>query len=298
MSKEYQNYKIDLNSWVQKAKSDPVKYRLRQAMEILLTAVGMARNLRSNMYLKGGTLMAIAYHSERMTGDVDYSWLEPFTLDVDKEICESLDAALLQASVRLGYIDLICKIQSIKKEPKRWESDALSFPALRITIGCAKKGTPQAKALTENQSISEVLRVDISFNEILNEAQELALNDTDISVKSYTPVEIIAEKLRAILQQTQRKHERSRRQDIYDINLLIKQFDFDDEEKKDILRTLKVKADSRNVVILKESLSDSSVKAAAHKEWSTMQLELEEALPDFEECYAGVQKFYESLPWQ
>ena len=289
--------KINLKEWVDKAKSNPDKYIVRQVTEILLNAVGMTKRLRGNMFLKGGTLMAVAYHSERVTGDVDYSWLEPFAPTIDEEICKHLDDALTQASAKLGYIDIVCKIQSVKKEPKRWQTSEMSFPALSITIGYAKKNTAQEKALLEHHNASNVLRIDISFNETLNEAQELLLDESNVSVKSYTPIEIIAEKLRALLQQTQRKHERSRRQDIYDIDLLLEQFDFDDEEKTKILRTLKVKAESRHVIIMRESLADSAVKDAAYKEWNTMQLEVSEELPDFGECYARVQMFYESLPW-
>jgi hypothetical protein len=60
---------------------------------------------------------------------------------------------------------------------------------------------------------------------------------------------------------------------------------------------LRLKSDSRNVVVNKDSLSDSRVKEAAKKEWSSIQLELEEELPDFEKCYSNVKTFYESLPW-
>jgi hypothetical protein len=249
------------------------------------------------MYLKGGALMSLAYHSERMTGDVDYSWFDPFVPTISEEICESLNEALKRASAMLGYVDLLCKIQKIEKEPHDWKKGELSTPGLTLKIGYAMRGSAQEKALDRGNA-SGVVKVDISFNEELGEAQELLLSGSNVSVKAYTPTEIIAEKMRALLQQTQRKHERSRRQDVYDIALLIDRFKFDDEEKEELLKTFQVKAASRNVEISQSSFADPAVKAAAHKEWHTMQLELNDTLPDFETCYQAVQGFYESLPWK
>lgn len=288
-------YVIDLSAWVEKAKSDSLKYRIRQVVEILMYAIGSTKHLKENMYLKGGTLMAIAHNSERMTGDVDYSWFgEPFALSIADEIKESLDVALKRAATKLGYLDLVCKIQSIKKEPRKWEN--VSYPALCVSIGYASIGTPQERALANNKA-SNVVRLDISFNEPLENAQKLLLDSSDVTINAYAPTEIIAEKMRALMQQTQRLHERSRRQDVYDIALLINKFMFDAEEKKIILGTLHIKANAREVSINKDSFADGAVRSAAEKEWGTMALEIEEPLPSFDACYKIVQDFYESLPW-
>lgn len=297
MSEELQ---INISDWVNQAKKNPEKYSTRQVIEILMHAVGMTRFLKGNMFLKGGALMALAYHSERMTGDVDYSWLEPFDnkndRTIDQVIKESLEGALQKARVKLGYLDILCKVQSMEKMPNKWKKDELSFPGLRVKIGYAYKGTSQEENLKKGTS-SQTLSIDISFNEKIGHSQELLLDDTDLSVNAYTTIDIIAEKLRALLQQTQRSNMRNRRQDIYDINLLLQQFDLDDDEKSNVLKTLKTKSESRNVVVNRESLSDSRVKEAAQKEWDSIQLELDEELPDFEQCYSNVKAFYESLPW-
>lgn len=296
MSEHHVHQTINLSSWVEKAHADPVKYHIRQMIEILMHAIGTTKHLKGNMYLKGGTLMALAHESERMTGDVDYSWFgEPFSPDIAEEISQSLGDALKRAAVRLGYLDMLCHIQSVKKQPRRWEGK-VSYPALDISIGYAKKGSPQEKAL-QNGNASQVLLVEISFNESVNDTQQLLLDDSEVSVNAYAPTEIVAEKMRALLQQIQRSQPRYRRQDIYDIALLLKRFSFNEEEKHKILKTLRMKSDSREVIIYPHSLSDKAVRDAAEKEWKTMALELEKPLPDFSTCYDEVQRFYESLPW-
>jgi 5,10-methylene-tetrahydrofolate dehydrogenase/methenyl tetrahydrofolate cyclohydrolase len=80
--------KINISKWVAKSKDNPDKYALRQVTEILINAIGQTKFLKGNMFLKGGTLMALAHESQRMTGDVDFSWLEPFNKDVFRSIDE------------------------------------------------------------------------------------------------------------------------------------------------------------------------------------------------------------------
>lgn len=289
---------INISNWVKKSKNNPEKYILRQVIEVLINAIGQTRFLKGNMFLKGGTLMALAHQSERMTGDVDFSWLEPFHEDtfksIDKIIEESLNQALARTRVKLGYLDLNCKIQSIHKQPKRWENDP-SFPALRIAIGYATVGSKQESLIGTN--CSRTLKIDISFNEEINNYQELILEDNQTSINAYSPIEIISEKIRALIQQVERN--RTRRQDVYDINFLLKQFCYDEDEKKLILDNIIAKAKSRNIYPNIESLSDYKIREASKRNWLTMELELTERneLPDFDDCYNNVEEFYKSLPW-
>jgi hypothetical protein len=291
--------KINISNWVAKSKDNPDKYALRQVTEILINAIGQTKFLKGNMFLKGGALMALAHESQRMTGDVDFSWLEPFDKDtfraIDEIIRESLDDSMTKVRTRLGYLDMRCKVQRITKMPRHWKNDKLSFPALEMTIGYGKAGSRQAELLDSNQCV-QILRVDISFNEEIKDCEELILEDGKTSINAYSPIEIITEKFRALIQQVTRPHERSRRQDVYDINFLIKQFEYDEEEKKLILENLITKSESRDVHPNIESISNPRVKEAAQKEWHTMKLELSD-LPDFDECYKNVEEFYKSLPW-
>lgn len=162
---------------------------------------------------------------------------------------------MTKARTRLGYLDLRCKVQRITKMPRRWENDQLSFPALEMTIGYGKAGSRQAELLESNQCV-QILRVDISFNEEIKDCEELILEDGKTSINAYSPIEIITEKFRALIQQVTRPHERSRRQDVYDINFLIKQFEYDEEEKKLILENLITKSESRDVHPNIESYSE------------------------------------------
>ncbi len=107
----------------------------------------------------------------------------------------------------------------------------------------------------------------------------LILEDGKTSINAYSPIEIITEKFRALIQQVTRPHERSRRQDVYDINFLIRQFEYDEEEKKLILENLIAKSESRDVHPNANSISDPKVKESAKKEWHTIRPKFIQILP-------------------
>ena len=59
--------KIDVAKWVENAKADPVAYRQRQTVEIVLNAIAITTPLNVQMFLKGGILMGLAYDSPGQT---------------------------------------------------------------------------------------------------------------------------------------------------------------------------------------------------------------------------------------
>ena len=105
---------------------------------------------------------------------------------------------------------------------------------------------------------------------------------------------MIAEKLRALLQQVTRN--RYRRQDVYDVAYLADRFPPDDAEKAAILNAFRDKCTVRGIVPNSESIGNPDVSARARSEWGTLRQEIGE-LPDFDECFAKVEALYRSLPW-
>jgi len=112
--------------------------------------------------------------------------------------------------------------------------------------------------------------------------------------RAYSLNDLIAEKLRALLQQEQRN--RYRRQDIYDIDMLLTQFPFDESEKARLHQTLLKKCDARSIIPSKEALAAPDIIKRAKADWHTLKIEIGE-LPDFDACFARVNTFYTSLPW-
>lgn len=251
-------------------------------------------SLSKTLVLKGGAVMALAFKSNRVTGDVDFtSMAEPAR--PDGKITTELNEILPRTAIKLGYPDLICRVQSVKKMPRAENFEDYEFPALRVRIGSAKRGTGEEARLADGKA-SRVLDVEISFRDQVYAFQELNLHGAGVAVRAFTIHELIAEKFRALLQQITRKHKRNRRQDVYDIAFLIGEHDFNGADRTAILTTLIEKCRSRGIDAKQESMDDPEIKQRAQADWETLALEIG-VLPPFEERFALMRDLYVSLPW-
>lgn len=284
---------VDLRVWVEAARADPVLLRDRQVTEVVLTAIGLSPDLQGALILKGGTLMAIAFNSPRGTGDVDFSAnVEPG--EFTERLTLELDRVMLQAAQKLGYPDLVCRVQGLVRRPRPQFFEDAEFPALEVRVASARRGdVGQMQALAERRA-ARVLKVEISFRDQVYDYQELVLIGANVAVQAFSPIEIVAEKFRALLQQPLRN--RNRRQDVYDLCFLVDHHAFDAEACADIHRILLAKARSRGIEPAVGSISDPDVVERARRDWGTLRLEVNE-LGDFDERFAVVQGFYEALPW-
>jgi predicted nucleotidyltransferase component of viral defense system len=283
---------VDLKGWVEASVDNPVLYRDRRVTEIVLTAIGLAPTLKDTLVLKGGTLMALAFDSRRLTADVDFTALLG-PAGFEEPLVEELNELLPKAAIQLGHLDLICRVQSLKKMPRPQKFADHDFPALLVRIGSALRGSPEEKRLDAGQA-TRVLDVEISFKDQVYTAQSLKLSDAGVAVCAFTLHELIAEKFRALLQQPIRN--RYRRQDVYDIAYLIDAHPMEAGDLKVIYDTLIEKCATRDIHPNRLSLEDDEVVRRAEADWDTLGLEVAD-LPAFAERFALVADLYRSLPW-
>lgn len=284
---------IDIASWVERARSDPQAYLERQATEVLLAAIGLTPSYANKVFLKGGVLMGIRYDSPRQTADLDFTTtLEP-NPDEISDIRAEFDDALLRAAAQLGYPDLVCRVQTVRTRPRPNSFATDSFPALEMKIAYALRDSPQESRLRAGQCPT-TLEADISFNEPIDAIQIVQLGKGGPEIEAYSLLDLIAEKLRALLQQVVRN--RYRRQDVFDVAYLVERFSLDQKEKAHLLQVFRTKSASRGINPDQDSLSKPEVVQRARAEWDTLGLELGD-LPSFEDRFGVVDRFYRSLPW-
>jgi len=239
--------------------------------------------------------MGIVYDSPRQTADLDYSTTIKPTHENVENLVTSLNGAFARVAADLGYADIVCKVQSIKVRPKPSSFEQDTGPSLQVKVGYARRGGNQEKRLEKNAA-AQVLDVDISFNEPIGAIQVVKLASSDShEFQVYSIYDLIAEKYRALMQQEGRK--RYRRQDVYDIWMLLKQFHLDEEEKIKLKNLIVEKCGARGIYPNKQSLSDPKLAQRAQSEWDTLELEIGE-VPDFGLCFDVVSKFYGALPWE
>lgn len=280
----------DIAEWVEQAGDSQREFR--EAIHTILAAIASDAQLRANMVIKGGILLAVRYHSHRYTKDIDFSTTQSLREVDPDQIKEALNKSFIRIAEELEYA-LDCRVQSCRVQPAN-KPDA-SFPSVRITVGYAHKGTKKHQRLLANQSPTHV-SIDYSLNEIMPNLDVLEVGEGEL-LRAYTLIDLIAEKLRSILQQKIRN--RTRRQDIFDLRLLIEKYpDLDETEKRGILKSFIEKAESRDVKPVKNSLDDAETRERSQKDYLTLADEIEGDLPDFDETYDAVNKFYKTLPWK
>ena len=277
----------DLDGWVEDAPENQKEFR--QAIRIILTAISHDLKLRSSMVIKGGILMGIRYHSDRFTTDLDFS-TSATKGEIDVEEFERiLKQSLAMAAADSDY-GLDCQVQSCRINPP---NDDYQFPNLELKIGYAYKGTPKHKRLMAGQSPT-IVKIDFSLNEPIIDIEQIDLGD-GLSLQAYALTDLIAEKLRALMQQEKRN--RYRRQDIYDLRFLL-ELGISATQKESVLKNLMTKAQARGIEPGRYSLDDPELRRRAEKEYATLTDEIQGDLPDFDESFKLVGSFYRSLPWQ
>ncbi|MCY4313703.1 MAG: nucleotidyl transferase AbiEii/AbiGii toxin family protein [Gammaproteobacteria bacterium] len=282
---------IDIGQWVRDAAG--ATRRQREITRIILHAIAATPSLREVLYLKGGVFMGLVYDSVRLSADIDFSVAD--TIEPDKSagniLRKALDPALLRAASECGHPQTVLRVQSVKGMPGNRFPDAIS-PALRIKIGYADRGSRQHEQLLEGMA-SSIVAMDVSFNETIEEIQILQISD-ESTLLAYSLIDMIAEKYRALLQQPSR--DRYREQDVYDLDILIRDPDLDDLALGKVLKMLVIKCKSRDIDSRPDSMDDPDIRRRAHADWNTIELETGD-LPDFDGCFERIRMFYRKLPW-
>ena len=190
--------KINVAEWVGHAEIGSIAHLQRQATEIILNAIAAKAPLSEKMFLKGGLLMGLAYDSPRQTVDIDLTTSLKPKDNVDVWIQEQLNQEFPHTAARLGYASLEVRVQSAKWQ-RGVDPETAEFPALRMKVAYALRGTRQEKALQRGRA-ANVIGIDISFNERMGYVQILELTGGQ-ELFAYGLADLIAEKYRAVLQQ-------------------------------------------------------------------------------------------------
>jgi predicted nucleotidyltransferase component of viral defense system len=283
-------YSID--DWVENASEERKDFS--QAVHIILEAISSSEYLKPKMIMKGGMLLGIRYQSSRFTEDIDFSTSEKLSDINEDEFTKELNESLQIAADTLPY-SMKCAVQKIEVKPK--DEDA-TFPSFKLKIGYANLNNKNAMRRLEKGQSANTVKIDYSFNEMTYKTDEIKL-EGDESVQAYSITDLLAEKIRSIIQQPYRK--RNRRQDVYDLHYLLNTIEeLNSEEKFNILDTLFKKSQGRVPLedITPQTLDRDDIRKMSEKAYPLLEREVEHGtLPEFEVAYDTIVSFYKSLPW-
>lgn len=280
---------INIEAWVESA---PPEQRLfREAVHIVLDSIGHSQDLHAKMVMKGGLLLAIRYDSTRFTSDLDFSTTAHYAEDDAKKILAELERSLSTAEDRLPY-ETTCRLQSSKVDPK---GEGRTHHNLKLKIGLAHKSNRGAMQRLNAKQSADVLEIDYNFNEAVFDVEILEL-DGGATIRSYSLHNVLAEKIRSLLQQPIRR--RNRRQDVYDIWLLLESGpDIQQDDLSKIFEMLVGSCRSKGIEPTEDSLMDDAVQTLAREGYADLQADVADELPDFDVAMGRVNTFYRSLPW-
>ncbi len=291
MTLKRKNKEVKIGRWVDSASANPEEYLRRQIAEIVLTAIAETPELKDSLFLKGGALMSLVFESPRATRDIDFTTTEKPN-GFPEFLKLKLDNALKISANKLGYTSHLSQVQSWEMKPPLERS---TWPTLRVKIGYATKNSPEEHRLMAGAS-TKVLRLDISFNEPILSQDDLILDNVKLSIQTYSRNELIAEKLRALIQQPVRN--RYRGQDVFDIARLIRTSPPSDEDRRIIHKMLLTKSNARNLSINRSTIQDESIYTLAKQRYESLKLEVDSEELDFERDLKEVRNFFISLPWK
>lgn len=280
-----------IEDWIAAAPQDRVTFR--QAVHIVLQAIASSDYLQPRMIMKGGMLMGLRYQSSRFTEDIDFSTSMRYA-DIDEaRFREELGESLQIASDELPY-QVLCMVQSITIQPKDVEN--ATFPSFKLKIGYARRNNAGEMTRLRSGQSPHTVKIDYSFNEHSYGVDHISLTDEN-ELQAYSFTDLVAEKIRSVIQQVERN--RARRQDIYDLNLLLDTVTPDEKERHTILTTLLDKSVGRLPAgtVNPDTLSRADIRERSAREYAQLRNEIEGELPNFDQSYGRLEEFYRSLPW-
>lgn len=208
--------------------------------------------LVSRVAFKGGNALRFVHGNLRSTLDLDFSAEGDFP-DNSEDIKRLMDTALQTAKQRY---QVKARCQSCHRMPPGLDK---TRPTYRLKVCYQFPGDKYYQNFEERSGFPEVVEIEISLNDILCETDEQQLSPEAKPLRVCTLDDIIAEKLRALLQQIPRK--RSRPQDVFDIASMFRRHGGTMDLGK-VSAFLVRKSEAREIVATKSSF-DKSVREKA-----------------------------------
>ena len=253
---------------------------------VVLHCIAEDQILGRSIVLKGGNALRFACRSSRSTKDLDFSVdADGFPNDVD-QLRKLLDHALARAERRFGAK---AKCQRVKKNPP---TPNATHPTYDVAVGYQLPQDRYYHNFTD-RDVPTVVTLEISFGDLICETTILQLGDQQPQrLRVCTLEDIVAEKLRALLQQAIRN--RHRPQDVYDIALYRREPDVTLNLAK-VADYLKRKSEIRNIHVGKARFDDEIRDMAKFDYDKRMEDQVGETFIPFEEAWNEVLRLVREL---
>lgn len=272
-----------IEAWAVANRMDVAEAKFRFVQFGVLQAVAGSRILSRDLVFKGGNALDFVWQPNRSTIDLDFSSHDS-TLTGER-ITELLTASLRGVSntTGVGY-----RVQRMKQQPP---GENRSFITFAGSVGYALPGDRRNhELLAKNLSSRASVPIEISLNEPICGA-------ANVDVQSANPLsvcqleDIVAEKLRALLQQPIRN--RTRPQDVLDIAVVLRAKTALDAEL--IAEFLIRKAAARQVRVSKLAFHAEEIRFRSRSSYDGLRETTRTIFIAFDEAFATILAFVDRL---
>jgi predicted nucleotidyltransferase component of viral defense system len=258
--------------------------KFRFAQYGVLQAVADSHTLSQILAFKGGNALDFVWQPNRSTRDLDFSSSDS-TLTAE-QLRTFLKPSLGRVSRSTG---ILYRVQKMEQQPPGPDRSFITFEG---KIGYA---------LSDDRRNRQLIQQDKSSNATVPLA--VSLNDpicgiVEVDIASSNPLhvcqleDIVAEKLRALLQQPLRN--RRRPQDVLDICVAVQQNP--DLDLNLTAEFLLEKARARNVPVSRAAFHQEEIRSRAFEGYNELRETTRNAFIEFEEAFAIVLSLVEQLP--
>lgn len=264
--------------------------RQRLAQYTILRAIASSRVLRELLVFKGGNALDFIWSPNRSTRDLDFS-LDMSKLNQKDSLETELETLLSRTLFRTGReLGVTAVVHSVRRQPPR---EDMTWATYTARVGYALPDDKWNRTrLEEGQSSTLVVPVEISINEPIGDDYSLELAGTE-TLRVSTLEDIVAEKLRAFLQQKGNLRNRRRPQDLLDIVHLLRSNKSLDIDK--VSHFLLTKAAARDVPVSKAAFQDVELKERAQYGYDNLRDTVRKDFIPFNEALRLLYGFVEQL---
>ncbi|WP_225412551.1 nucleotidyl transferase AbiEii/AbiGii toxin family protein [Stigmatella hybrida] len=283
MKTTYPSVFQEIPAWAERHSLSVTEARGRFTQYAVLRAIAGSRILSRILVFKGGNALDFVWHPNRSTKDLDFSSTDP-SLD-EAQLRKHLTQGLEQVQRVLG---VAFRVQKVERQPPGAEK---TFVTYAVTIGYALPDEPRnQERIAKGQPCPNIIPLDISLNEPICDTQDIDVQGVNL-LRVSTVNDIVAEKLRALLQQPIRN--RNRRQDLLDIAVLLRS-DVDLDTAR-VSEYLKRKAEAREVRVSRAAFNHAEVKNRALVDYDALKGSTRASFIPFEKAFQQLLAFVGKL---
>ena len=285
MSEDFFPTQLDeIVAWAKRQNISLAEARQRFAQFAILFSIAASRRLSQLLVFKGGNALDFFWHSNRSTQDLDFSVGETPSEEIPwNEVFGS--AFTVTASAK----GVLLRVQRAERRPP---GASRTWPSWNLKIGYAlPEDRSNRRKIEARQAVPTVVPVEISLNDVVC-AEERQSVGGSFALRVCTLEDIVAEKLRAYLQQTKRN--RFRKQDLLDIAAIrVRGLDLDLER---VALFLRAKAAARDVFVSKEAFRDPDLVRRAQTDYAQLKSTTREIFLPAPEALAHLLALVDALP--